>query len=248
MTLRTVWPAALVLLAAAPGAIAQPPPAFEVASVKTHEPTPGAPRAFTVDHGNLTVQQMPLSYVIAWAYNVDQSRQLSVPGWVPATMVDIFAKAAGQVPDSQVRLMTQTLLADRFKLKVHLENRDVATMVLAVGKDGPKLKPSASEGRMEFHPDYPKLRETFTGATMPELAKFLGQFYNGVFDRTELTGRYDFVLEYAALVDPADEHPTRAMIQARAEALKQVGLKLEWVKLPMDVAIVDRLEKTPTEN
>jgi uncharacterized protein (TIGR03435 family) len=144
--------------------------------------------------------------------------------------------------------MTQTLLAERFKLKVHHENRDVATMVLAVGKDGPKLKPSASEGRMEFHPDYPKLRETFTGATMPELAKFLGQFYKGVIDRTELAGRYDFVLEYAALVDPNDEHPTRAMIQARAEALKQVGLKLEWVKLPMEVVIVDHLEKTPTEN
>jgi uncharacterized protein (TIGR03435 family) len=252
MTNRTGWIAGFALLAAAPWAIAQtatPPPAFEVASVKAHDANPGAVlHNFTVDHGNLTVQEFSLTFVIAWAYDVDDYRQLVVPDWVRLTTVNIFAKAGSPVPDGQVRLMLQTLLADRFKLKVHVENRQVATYALVVGKDGPKLKPSASEGPMDWHRDYVKLRETVTGATMPEVAKFLGQYINRLPDRTGLTGRYDFVLEYAGMIDPTDEHPSRAMIQARPEALKQVGLKLEVTKLPMDVVIVDHLEKVPTEN
>ena len=118
-----------------------------------------------------------------------------------------------------------------------------------VGKDGPHLTPSGSEGPFGRTFDDLRYRETFTAVTMKEFTEFLAQYYNGALDRTGLAGRYDFVLDYRGLIDPSEERSTtRAVIELRRDAIKQVGLQLQSVRAPLDFVVVDHLEKVPTEN
>ena len=253
--LGVAWPAAIGFLIAAHEGFAQPaaaaqgaaaPPAFEAASVKMRYDRPDL--VFRVEHGNLTCL-MGLKYTIAWAYGVPVL-QVTAPDWVREAVTEIFAKAASPVTEDQVRLMLQTLLADRFKLRVHHEIKDTAIVALMAGKDGPRLKPSNGQGPWERKFDGSKYRETFTAVTMKEFVAFLAQYYNnGTLDRTELAGRYDFVLDYRGLIDSAEQKPPNvAIIGLRREAINQVGLQLQSVRAPLDFVVVDHLEKVPTAN
>lgn len=222
-------------------AIAQP--AFEVASVK---PLPDySDPLFRVDHGNLT-SRMGVTYLIAWAYGVP-FQQVVAPEWGRFASMDIVAKAAGPVGEDQVRLMLRTLLADRFKLTVHRESREKRVLALMVEKGAPRLKVSKIEGPWKRRFDNVGLREIYTGITMSEFTTFLAQYFNGCLDRTGLTGRYDFVLEYQPLVDP-EKSAVLEVIRTRPEALNQIGLKLQVVTAPLEFIVVDHVERIPTEN
>jgi uncharacterized protein (TIGR03435 family) len=228
-------------------AFAQPAnaPAFEVASVKPLRDLSSP--LFRVDHGNLNAR-MGLQWLIGWAYSVPVTL-VAAPEWALPAGIEIDAKAGSAVSEEQVRLMLRTLLADRFHLQVHRETRPTTIMALTVAKDGTHLKKSETEGKFRRRLDTQNLRETYTGATMKEFTDFLAQYYNGTLDHTGLTGRYDFVLEYRSLLDPQSERPVNvAVIDARREALKQVGLRLDPVKQPVEFLVVDRVEKLPTAN
>lgn len=80
--------------------------------------------------------------------------------------------------------------------------------LMLVEKGGPRnVAVSASERHLRVF-DSQKLQEIFTGFTMKEFVEYLAMLYNGTIDRTGLAGRYDFVLEYKGLVDPAAGVPT----------------------------------------
>jgi uncharacterized protein (TIGR03435 family) len=254
MALGLAWPSAIGFLVAAHAGFAQPgvaaqgaaaPPAFEVAPVKATDDQINI--VFRVEHGNLTCR-IGLKYLIAWAYGVP-FQQVTAPDWAREATIEIFAKAGSPVAEDQVRLMLRTLLADRFKLTVHHETNDTARLALMVGKDGPHLTLSESEGPWVRKFDDLKYRETFTAVTMSEFTGFLAQYYNGALGRTGLAGRYDFVLDYRGLIEPTEQaSPNRAIIELRREAIKQVGLQLQSVRAPLDFVVVDHLEKVPTEN
>jgi uncharacterized protein (TIGR03435 family) len=237
-------------LLAAGAAFAQPAPdpaarpAFEVASVKrSTDPMEGL---FRVEHGQLRCA-IGLRYIISKAYGVP-IQQVVAPEWTLLANTVIDAKAGGPVADDQVLLMLQTLLEDRFKLKVHRETKVTSVAALiAAGKNAPHLKESESQ-RRRFVFDSAKLQEIFTGYTMKEFAEYLAQFYNGTIDRTALPGRYDIVLDYRDLIGPTDEVTPNVRRNLRPEALQGIGLKLAVIKVPLEFVVVDRLEKYPTEN
>lgn len=129
-------------------ALGQPaaPLTFSVASIRPH-PDPPHSIGISTSGNRLTVEASYVGAVIAYAYDL-KNYQLDVPKALPAAfdaMYDIVAQADGDGEPSkdQFRQMLQALLADRFKLKVHREMRELPVYALVVGKNGPRFKESA---------------------------------------------------------------------------------------------------------
>jgi uncharacterized protein (TIGR03435 family) len=164
---------------------------------------------------------------------------------------DIAAKAAGRVPDESLKPMLRTLLADRLKVAVHREEKVMPYYILTVAKGGAKVKETAEEGDPEIEP---AKNRTSVGARRMTVARFcelLGLILHApIEDQTGLKGRYDANLDFSQLIaaypqgPPADEIP--AMIMNGIQDM--LGLKLEAKKGPVEMIVVDRAEKVPTEN
>ena len=95
-------------------------------------------------HGQVTLTNVTLSDCLRFAYEITNDLQIAGPDWIRNTDVrfDIVAKAAPESPDSRLRLMLQNLLADRFKLVLHREQRPLSFLALAVGKNSVELQES----------------------------------------------------------------------------------------------------------
>lgn len=173
--------ATIGLLPAAGAVFAQPAPdpaarpAFEVSSIKrSTDPIAGVLR---VEHGNFTYGN-GLRFLIAWAHGVP-IQQVVAPEWTMQANTVVSAKAGSPVADDQVRLMLQTLLEDRFKLRVHRETQETSVAALMVAeKNAPQLKESESQKRHLVY-DSEKQQEIFTGYTMKEFVEWLAWFYQG---------------------------------------------------------------------
>jgi len=207
--------AGLMVFASCP-AFAQsspPAPAFEVASVKPSPPPTGngimrrlgAPDPGMINYGNAT-----LAMLISRAYGV-KDFQVSGPDWLTSLGYDVVAKVPAGVPADQVPLMLQTLLAERFKLKLHRESKTIGVYALIVGKGGPKLKesdPADLAGvpgpgvRMLVTPNGG--REISGHMTMAQLTDVMSFFMDRpVVDSTGLTGTYD--VDMAFMPDERDQ-------------------------------------------
>jgi len=119
-------------------------PEFEVAAIKLN--TGGQPMVSIMappGGGRLTTVNTGLKMLITFAYKVKNYEILGSQGWMDSERYDVTAKAPdGAKGQDQLQLMTQTLLEDRFKLKVHRETKEVPVYVLVAGKNGPKLTES----------------------------------------------------------------------------------------------------------
>jgi uncharacterized protein (TIGR03435 family) len=226
---------------------ADPPPAFEVASVR---PSEGGRETVDVLPGTVTMRNMRLTGVIRWAYNVLDA-QVSGPDWLDGARFEIIAKAGKPAPEAEMRMMMQKLLADRFKLEFHRQVKDVSALVLTVGKNGHKLKEVEQEGSPSFQTG--RLNLTGKGATVAQLIVFLSrELRQPIVDQTGLGGRYDYFMDINKYVTdemrnqpgPPAEAPTII-----AQALNsQLGLRVDAKKVPLEVLIIDKIEKTPTDN
>jgi uncharacterized protein (TIGR03435 family) len=242
------------------------PPSFEVASVKAAAPccAPGQWRESKAGDDRIDFRYVNLKYCIAFAYGVKEF-QISGPPWMGEARFDIVAKAVAGTKHDQLPKLLQALLAERFRMQVHREPKEFSVVVLSVGKGGPKLQESPVDpnapagaaiglsmnangiGRMEVK------RGTMTSLAN-SLVRVLGR---PVVDKTELTGRYDFELEYsredaggmavqaagAPQVQPASEFGVSVFA-----AIQKLGLKLDVQKLTLETIVVDQAEKVPTEN
>jgi uncharacterized protein (TIGR03435 family) len=225
---------------------------FEVASIKpaavsrtVHEGGNRARIEYSPD--SLTMRNVALTDCIQWAYRVEyyQFPQLQS---LDSTSYDILAKASGPVPLSQLRLMLQQLLADRFKLTLHHETKEIPVYELTVAKGGPKLpdpRPADDHHGVENLPRIQDGSFLFQESSMPEFAAKLSQLYGidrPVVDKTGITGYYDIVFKGAAAAQRQPDGPSLyTLIQ------EQLGLKLVAAKGPMDVIVIDRAEK-PSAN
>lgn len=252
-----------LLIFTAVSAVAQPaapPPAFEVASVKASAsaggegmgPGRGGREIVTPSPAGVTMRNVHLKTVIQWAYHL-QAIQISGPGWLDDNRYDIVAKAAGEVPTDQQRVMMQTLLAQRFKLTCHHETKEMPAYVLTVAKGGHKLKPSESEGEMELKPGAGnRMSASFSRVTMAQLEDMVSSPLQGVVvDQTGLKGSYDFTLDMSPFLGGGDFKPTgiEDVITMITQAAKeQLGIIIDQKKVPAEVLIVDHVEKTPVEN
>jgi uncharacterized protein (TIGR03435 family) len=246
-------------------------PAFEVASIKPAAPVTaedvrsGRVRlGTTINATRFEVRLATLMSLLLQAYRL-KPYQLSGPDWIaaPTPVFDVLAKIPDGASRAQVPEMLQALLAERFKLAVHRESKELPVYALVVGKNGPKLKESSPDNhaptRMSTGQNgsrHIELTQTAT-ALGDYLSPFLGR---PVLDLTGLNGSYQVVLDIAgedfriagrpARPDSerpgdANSDPSGASIFASVE---QLGLKLEPRKAPIEIIVVDRLEKTPAEN
>src|SRR5712671_1205404 len=127
-------------------------PAFEVASITPCKPgTPEPPlehtgmAQFTSPGGRFRASATTLKFLLEWAYTIQPSQHSGGPSWIGTDRYDIVAKAEGNATDDQMKLMVQTLLADRFKVKFRRESKMLPVYVVSVGKTAPKLFPPKDE-------------------------------------------------------------------------------------------------------
>ena len=164
---------------------------------------------------------------------------------------DILAKVGTPVPVSQLRMMLQDLLANRFKLVVHPETRMLPVYELVVAKGGPKLPATnvaMSSPQVHAAESLPRIKNDaflFADTSMAEFAQMLSQLRGidlPVVDRTNIAGTFDVVLKTApAATRDGDTSALFAIIE------DQLGLKLVAAKAPIEVMVIDHAEK-PTAN
>jgi uncharacterized protein (TIGR03435 family) len=249
-----------LLLALAGVAAAQstvPPPglpearvSFEVASIKLHPGTITMSSDPAVRGRRVTGTASTLLDLITTAYGVKYEQVSGGPGWVDSDHYDIDAKAEGEgtLTKEQARQMLQTLLAERFQLKIHRETKEVPVYALVVGRNGPKLKETSADapGNNFVRGSGAGLHMEATRGTMEQLARQLSNTAGRpVVDKTGLTGYYAYTLDWIpASRTPEPDSDTPSMLTAIQE---QLGLKLERARGPIEMLLVDHAEK-PSEN
>jgi uncharacterized protein (TIGR03435 family) len=216
---------------------AQTRPAFEVASVKPADPGTGVGSWTQSSLGEFSFIGS-LHSLIKKAYDVEDFRISGEPKWLDADMFRIDAKPGG----AQANLMLQTLLADRFKLAVRHETKELPVYALVVGKYGPKLEKDET-GTSGMASGRGMLRGTMDIAALASsLSTTLGR---QVVDKTDLKGPYRFSLKWTPDDEPA---PATGNAPSLVTAIQeQLGLKLESTKGLVDVLVIDHAEK-PSAN
>lgn len=219
---------------------------------------------------------MEQAYNIPWTGGANGSRDRirGGPGWMDSDHYDVDAKIAPeaaatleQMPEAQRRtqmnLRLQTLLADRLKLKVHFETREEPVFAIMTAKNGPKLAPaSGAEGQqgqgISVRYSGQAAQMTAKGVTLAELAYWLTGYSEmggqTVVDQTGLTPRYDFALNWTRerALTGGEQNGEADTSASRGPALftalqEQLGLKLVNTKGPVEIIVVDSMER-PTEN
>lgn len=220
------------------------PPAFEAASIKLNTSGSGS----SGSKGNRTqvlFTNVPLRKLIPRAYDILDS-QLAGPNWMADVKFDIAAKYPADSTAEQRPLMLQTLLAQQFHLTIHREKKEMPAYALVVAKNGPKLEAAKEDGDST---STNRGRFDDKAVSMAGLAKQLEQqLEHPVVDKTGLTGVYTLKLEWTPDEQPGSsaEQPLGPSI---ANALQdQLGLKLQTQKLPVEIIVVDRVDRTPAEN
>ena len=239
---------------------ADAPAVFEVATIKPSNPnTPG--KLFTVKGRQVITINTSLSDLITFAYELHARQITGGPEWTEKEKYDITGQPEAQGTPSmvQLRAMVRQLLTDRFKLSFHRDKKDLSVYAIVVGPNGAKLT------KNETNPNgLPGLLFRGLGvlpasnATIADLAGVMqtAVLDRPVVDRTGLPGRYDFTLrwtpdesQFAGLgvqVPPPSNDPNAppGLFTAIQE---QLGLKLDATRAPVEVLVIDRVEK-PSEN
>jgi len=240
----------LSVITLAPSTLAQPP-VFEVASIRSHKPAAAVEGRESIDSvpGSLTIRNASLNACIKWAYLV-RDYQISGPAWLTAEKYDITAKAAGPAPLNQLRQMLRTLLTDRFQLQFHRETKELPVYALVAAKSGPKLHKAEPGGNTGMKGENGAF--VFHGTSMPQFAddlSILSQVGRPVLDRTGIPGVFDFNLKFGE----SNDEMKRALIAGDGASVftliqEQLGLKLEARKGPVEMLVIDHVERAPGEN
>ncbi len=234
---------------------------FEAASVK---PIPQLPPGTSIRPGFIVVpsvddpQRFRARFVVSgplgileWAYGVREFQVSGAPEWLKEELFDIDGRAERPVTEAEMKQMVQALLADRFKLKLHREAREISVYALTAGKDGPKL--TEGEARSLYRPKgdivTPPGKLTAHGATMELFVQILtDNLDRPVIDKTNLTGNYDFELTYdGPPSNPEEPFAWKPVGAAIFGPIQKLGLKLEPQKSPVEVLVIDSVDR-PSAN
>lgn len=282
---------------------------FEVASVKPNPGRGGGPDSAlgchgtdnhnpntTIPMGRCVIHRQPLRTLIALAYNIPpamlntyEGKIISGPDWIRTESFNIDAKAEMPATQKELKLMLQALLAERFKLKVHHEMREMPIYALVTTKNGPKLQAPPKDrdcaGQSRSDHSYELTESNRTGVcrafipgdggiygisvSMTDLSEFMSNWAGrAITDKTGLDGLYDLKLPRmvsanalapsinaggrggggAGVQTPFGEAPRGNLdLPTVFTAVDQFGLKLEATKGPVDVLVVDEIQR-PTED
>jgi uncharacterized protein (TIGR03435 family) len=205
----------------------------------------------TFRNGRLTFSNASLSDLLKFAYNMSSDEQLFGPDWIKSKEVrfEIVALAPVDTPRDQLGMMLQALLAERLKLVLHHERRELRFLALVTGKDRSKIKPAKPEPAPDtaFNVAGRIIRNQIS---MPQLALLISRFERKlVVDMTGLQGFYEVKLQWTPDQfrgpETEDNTPGPSIYTAVQE---QLGLKLEARRGPTDVLVLDSVQKIPVEN
>jgi uncharacterized protein (TIGR03435 family) len=254
-------------------------PVFDVVSVKPNTSESGMIRVMGRPDGYFA-NNVSLKMLIQGAYGIREDLISGAPSWTDSARFDIDAKVAGsdvealkKLTPEQRRLMLQPLLADRFKLKVHTETKELPVYELVLAKGGSKLKeatPGDTYANGIKGPDgvgrggmmrVGRGQLTAQAVPMSNLANMLStQLHRTVLDKTGLTGKYDLELNWTP--DPGAEpmfkgpdsgqHSSDTAQDSSGPTIftalqEQLGLKLQSARGPVETIVIDHVEM-PSEN
>jgi uncharacterized protein (TIGR03435 family) len=230
----------------------------------------------------MTWSYATLRNVLMTAYDI-RAYQISGPEWLATQRYDVIAKVPAGTTKEQVMIMWQNLLTQRFGVALHRESREFNVEELVIEKSGSKRKDTAEDLSVPSLPGPPQLKEgqlitpglvtmMYPGGVgkahsiaraqpIAKITEMLGNYLDRpVVDKTGLTGRYDFTLDYtlsglppppgqaaAAPPTPADgaSDPGPDLIAA---VQQQLGLRLVRSRAKLDVLVIDKAEKVPVAN
>jgi uncharacterized protein (TIGR03435 family) len=222
------------------------PTKFEVASVRMLEKPAGDGFTKISDPGALlfTAHNVSLDFLIQMAFGVQDYQLDGQPGWMGSTVYDVSAKPdADKGPNyEELRPMLQQLLAQRFHLQTHANEKEMKGYSLVVAKGGQRLTPSNRGGPVAAVILPNKLQAS--GLDMKGLATMLTlALKQPVKDDTGVPGSFDVKLDFAPL--SAMDSSLPSVFTAVQE---QLGLKLEAAKVPVKMLVIDHVDRVPTEN
>jgi uncharacterized protein (TIGR03435 family) len=235
-----------ILLLSSLALIAQPakPREFEAAEIKPSDGRAADPGKGRIIGGTVELPGVTLRRLIQEAYAVQPDMIFGGPSWIDNDLFDLVAKASPDVRLEDLRAMFQSLLAGKFRLVIHREDRPKSIYVLVVGKSGPKLKPASGARqscRWNNLPDG-QIERACLNTTIQELATDLPDWGRArvdlpVMDLTGIRGAWDFELHWSLekTADVADPPVIGAM--------PQIGLKMESRKMPVSVVVIDHVER-----
>jgi uncharacterized protein (TIGR03435 family) len=249
-----------------------PLPEFDAVSIKPNKSGDLRMTMRPARGGRLNATNVPLKNLITWAYMIRAFQLSGEPSWVDSERFDVATTSEANprydVLQPTLETMFQGVLADRFKLTSHRETKELPVYSLVVAKNGPKIHPVDEEGCPEVPPpDNPCrfLRPTkfgqLTGKKAPMfiLALLLSSMTGRtVVNKTDLKGSYDYTLDWTKYLQPPQVPPgaeatpvaldPMSVETAISTALQeQLGLKLESTKGPVEILVIDHVER-PSEN
>jgi uncharacterized protein (TIGR03435 family) len=273
---RPLLPIAISIILATPIALAQstatpdtaatqphtaPLPEFTVAAIKLNKAgagVNGVMSSYSFTPSGLNVTNMTLQSLIRQAYGIEDNQIAGAPPWLTSDRYDIEAKVdASDTPalktlnHEQRNQMLQPLIEDRFKLKFHYETRELPIYTLVVIKTGSKMKeiqPTISpEGvKNPGGASWGNNQIKSTGIAIDQFAHILTQtLERTVVNKTGLTGNYDFTLKWTP--DDSRSQTDTSGPSIFTAVQEQLGLKLEAGKGPIQVLVIDHVER-PSEN
>jgi len=221
-------------------------PSFAVATIKPHDPASNS-QGFHNAGERISIRNESITSLMMFAYSINKHQGINLPAWAETSSYDIEGKTdtPGEPNLRQQQEMIQNLLADRFHLKIHREQRELPVYAIQVAKGGAKLKPAAKpedQPNQQGNSHGPEMTQTYTNCSIPNF--ILGmQFFldRPVVDQTGLTGHYDFTFRYTAdEVHATDPNAPPGLFTAVQE---QLGLKFEPTKAHVAVFVIDHVEK-----
>jgi uncharacterized protein (TIGR03435 family) len=193
-----------------------------------------------------------VKFLIEWAYGIQPSQHSEGPAWIGTDRYDILAKADGNATEAEMKRMVQTLLADRFRLKLSHEQKEISALVISTGKTPPKLFPpkdgeahgmrfaqlSLPEQHIGFH-------ITAARYTLAQLTDaFARQVGTVIVDDTGLAGEFDFTLDLV----PEEGVPLMAQTMLISAMRDQLGLTVKSEKTAVEYYTIDGVEKVAAGN
>ena len=223
-------------------------PDWEVATVRPSDPNEQVQDVRTLGR-HVLIHRQTVEAMLRMGYGLEKSQIANAPEWVKTEEFDAdgLADVEGLPSVQQLQSLMRKLLAERFGLKAHKEQREMGVFALTLAKDGPKLAPAKGDrfagGQQNARAGEGIRTLAFKDTSMADFAAMLLENVDRpIVDRTGLKGAYDFTLKYTydESLTPADGSAPPGLFTAIQE---QMGLKLEPVKAMTDVLVIDKVER-----
>jgi uncharacterized protein (TIGR03435 family) len=231
-------------------------PRFEVASIKPSGPSatrPGRLGAVQVvtRSDRLTARGAYLKELIQTAYGVEDYQVSGEPAWIGSALFDVEAKSMDAANRERLLLMLRALLAERFKLTVHRETKQLAIYALTVAKNGPKFRAlTESEANCwgALCAASPSRTNVMRWRDLPSMAIFLTRLGSDrpVIDKTGLVGNFALEADMTPILEVNDQAaPTNeTMFEGLVSTVEdRLGLRLVQTKAPVEVVVIDHVER-----